>query len=267
MAVYVTGDCHGDFRRLNTTCFPEQKTMTKNDVVIICGDFGGVWAHDPLAKGSGGWKEEQHNLDWLESCRMTTVFCDGNHENFDRLEQFPVEEWHGGLVHVIRPHVLHLMRGQVYTLEGEKIFVFGGAGSHDIGHGIIDPDQDPDWKQTAGRMQKQGIWDFRIKGWSWWPQESFRYMDPDQIRRQKEEAIRNLDRCGWQVRYVISHELPESALHILKKGEYAADEHSQFLEEIRQRLQYFRWFAGHYHMNRQVTERDAVLYEQIVRIL
>ena len=38
--MFVTGDCHGDYRRFNTKNFPQQKEMTKDDYVIICGDFG-----------------------------------------------------------------------------------------------------------------------------------------------------------------------------------------------------------------------------------
>ena len=38
--IYVTGDCHADFTRFNTKIFPEQYEMTKDDYVIICGDFG-----------------------------------------------------------------------------------------------------------------------------------------------------------------------------------------------------------------------------------
>lgn len=42
--IYITGDTHGEFgRRFNTQNFPEQKPMTKDDYVIICGDFGGIW--------------------------------------------------------------------------------------------------------------------------------------------------------------------------------------------------------------------------------
>ena len=37
--IYVTGDCHADFTRFNTKIFPEQYEMTKDDYVIICGDF------------------------------------------------------------------------------------------------------------------------------------------------------------------------------------------------------------------------------------
>ena len=33
-----------------------------------------------------------------------------------------MKEWHGGKVHEIRPHVLHLMRGQVFEIEDRNIF-------------------------------------------------------------------------------------------------------------------------------------------------
>ncbi len=44
--IYITGDCHGNFERFDSYIFPEQAEMTKDDYVIICGDFGGVWELD-----------------------------------------------------------------------------------------------------------------------------------------------------------------------------------------------------------------------------
>ena len=38
--IYVTGDCHGNFRRFQSDCFPEQANMTKDDTVIITGVTG-----------------------------------------------------------------------------------------------------------------------------------------------------------------------------------------------------------------------------------
>ena len=118
--IFITGDCHGNFERFNPSIFPEQKEMTKEDYVIICGDFGGVWHKDEESP------EETMVLDWLDSRPFTTLFVCGNHENFDRLYQYPVEDWHGGKVHKIRDSVLHLMRGQVFEIEEKKIFSFGG---------------------------------------------------------------------------------------------------------------------------------------------
>lgn len=48
---------------------------------------------------------------------IITLFVDGNHDCHPRLADYPVKEWNGGLVHEIRPHVLHLMRGQVFNIN------------------------------------------------------------------------------------------------------------------------------------------------------
>ena len=113
--IYVTGDCHGEFIRFNKKYFPEQKEMSKEDFVIICGDFGGVWNKDYESK------YETVQLDWLESQSFTTLFVSGNHENYDRLDAYPVEEWKGGKIQRIRPSIIHLMRGQVYTIDGKRL--------------------------------------------------------------------------------------------------------------------------------------------------
>ena len=72
--IYVTGDTHGDFGgRFNVKNFPEQKELTKDDFVIICGDFGGIW--DVEAEG----KSEKYWLDWFDERPYTLLFVDGNH--------------------------------------------------------------------------------------------------------------------------------------------------------------------------------------------
>ena len=37
--VFITGDCHGNFRRFNRRYFPEQETMDREDYIIIAGDY------------------------------------------------------------------------------------------------------------------------------------------------------------------------------------------------------------------------------------
>lgn len=106
MAIFITGDTHGDFSRLQPAAFHEQRNLTKDDCLIICGDFGGVW---------NGSDTEQRWLDWLEDRPFTTLFVSGNHENFDLLRSYPISQWHGGLVQAIRPSVLHLMRASFMT--------------------------------------------------------------------------------------------------------------------------------------------------------
>lgn len=82
MAIFITGDVHGDFSQFKKEIFYEQAELTKNDHVIITGDFGGVWDGSP---------NEQRQLDWLEDRPFTTLFVSGNHENFDMLAELPQE--------------------------------------------------------------------------------------------------------------------------------------------------------------------------------
>lgn len=44
--IYITGDTHSDFSRFEEDRLPIQKEMTKKKYVIVCGDFGGVWAFE-----------------------------------------------------------------------------------------------------------------------------------------------------------------------------------------------------------------------------
>ena len=81
MAIFITGDTHGDFSRLLPAAFHEQRDLTKEDYLIICGDFGGVW---------DGGDAEQQWLDWLETRSFTTLFVSGNHENYDLLRNYPI---------------------------------------------------------------------------------------------------------------------------------------------------------------------------------
>ena len=63
---------------------------------------------------------------------FTVLFVSGNHENFDLLKVLPTEEWHGGKVQFIRPHVIHLLRGQVFEIEGYTFFTMGGGGGSEL---------------------------------------------------------------------------------------------------------------------------------------
>ena len=139
--IYITGDTHGGFQRFTTDNFPQQKKMGRDDYAVVAGDFGGVWDGSP---------REAYWLDWLEKKPFTTLFVDGNHENFEKLNALPVHTWHGGRVHYVRPHVIHLMRGQMYNIEGHTFFTMGGAQSHDIEDGILDPEA-ADFKETLQR--------------------------------------------------------------------------------------------------------------------
>lgn len=246
--IYVTGDTHGDFIRFKTDIFPEQKVMTKTDYVVICGDFG-IWDTS---------NQQKYWLDWLEKKPFTTLFVDGNHENFDLLSHYSVEKWNGGNVHFIRPSVIHLMRGQLFTLAGKRVFTMGGAFSHDISDGILEPD-DPDCKKKRALLEKQGKYLYRINHRSWWKEE---------LPNDEEYAVARatLDACNWSVDYIITHCAPSGVLETLGGDSYQPDALTDFLEEIRQRCSFDYWFFGHYHDNRVMLKKFVELYEQIVEL-
>lgn len=81
--IFATGDTHGFFLRFTIEHFLEQKQMGREDYVIICGDFGGLWNDSP---------EEWYWLNWLNDKPFTTLWVDGNHENYDMLKDIPIED-------------------------------------------------------------------------------------------------------------------------------------------------------------------------------
>lgn len=251
--VFVTGDCHAEFERFSVKRFPEQKEMTREDIVIICGDFGGVW-HD------GG--EERYWLKWLEGKPFTTVFVDGNHENFDRLygEEFPVVDFCGGKAHKIREHVFHLMRGYVFSFSGKKFFAFGGASSHDIADGIIDPadyDSPSALKEAIEDWWMQGK-QFRVKHLSWWDWE---------LPTAEEMAfgMKTLEENDFAVDYVISHCCPQEVASVL--GFHNPDILTQYFNEVAHKTRFSKWFFGHYHGEDCIWGKFILHYKEIERIL
>lgn len=225
--ILVTGDIHipveEDLRKLNRKNFPQQKTMGRKDYLIICGDFGGVWDNS---------RTDEYWLDWLEEKKFTTLFVDGNHENHVLLKDYPRENWHGGYVHKIREHVIHLERGQVFTLEGKKFFTMGGAASHDR--------------------------EFRREGINWWKEEL-----PSEEECQS--AIRKLEEYDYSVDYVITHCLSDEVWIDNKK--YPPNSLTCFFTELEKRLSYRHWYCGHYHIDLEVDKKHTVMYQKIKKVV
>jgi len=220
--IAITGDTHGeiDIGKLNTDNFRDQKTMTKEDKVIVCGDFGCIWYGD---------RRDAYWLDWLESKSFTTLFVDGNHENHDLLNTYPIVNYCGGKAHQIRPSVYHLMRGQVFDIDGTRFFTMGGA------------------RSTDKQYRKEGV--------SWWPQEL-----PSEEEYQ--EALSNLDKCGWEVDVVLSHCAPDSIQTQLADW-YEHDKLTNFLQTVKCDLEYKYWLFGHYHVDKWCSTKDIAIYDKM----
>lgn len=239
--IFVTGDTHGA-QDLRTRLEGNKilKGLTKEDYLVILGDFGLVWG------GDIAW--ERRWLRWLSEREYTTLFVDGNHENFDLLYSYPVQDFMGGKASQIHDSVWWLHRGEVYALNGCKCFTFGGALSIDK--------------------------DLRTSGRSWWHQEI-----PSEAEFQ--HALDTLEKNNWNVDYVFTHTCPErirrmlpqlpltfSRLSLLK----GTDAVNEMLEIIREKLEFRHWYFGHFHMDLDIVsplgvpDKFTSLYWQVRRI-
>lgn len=117
--VYVTGDMHGDIKKLKNAC----RKLKKGDTLLIAGDFGFIW---------NGGRAEKKTLAGLGKKKYRICFIDGENENFRLLAGYPDEEFCGGTAARISGDLWYLKRGEIYVIEGMKFFCMGGAKSEDI---------------------------------------------------------------------------------------------------------------------------------------
>lgn len=132
--------------------------------------------------------------------------------------------------------MLHLMRGEVFDIDGLTVLATGGATSNDR--------------------------QYRKEGRSWWPEEMPSEEEMDHCRA-------SLNRVGWRVDYVMSHEAPVSLAEELcrERGrEYRGDRLQRFLAELDGRLGYRAWFFGHYHGDEWRDAKHRLVYRDIVPI-
>lgn len=229
--LYVTGDTHGEPGRFLYTDTAFERIAGKRDLLFIAGDFGYLWDNSI---------EEQITREIIAKKAYTTCFIDGNHENFELLESYPVSYWCGGKVHVIGtdskgiPKLIHLMRGQVYEIPGveKTIFTMGGASSIDYAR------------------RKEGI--------SWWPQEM---PSPAEYA----EAEENLKKHDNRVDYILTHTGTERALERLFPGRRNPKEAALngFLEYIHEKVTYTHHYFGHLHEDMDLNEKETLLWFQI----
>ena len=223
--LYFTGDTHREIGRFSEDKMQGESTWGNQDIIFICGDFGYVFLNN---------EEEKNYLDFLEENKSYTIaFVDGNHENFIELYKYPCEIWNCGKIHRIRKNIVHLMRGQIYDIQGKKIFTMGGAYSIDRA--------------------------MRMPGYSYWVEEI-----PNDA--EYKEATKNLKAVGMSVDYIITHTIPQEIIKRLGKYPDTHDlELTGFLEWIMYEVKFEKWFFGHWHMDTIVRDKFYGLLNSVVK--
>lgn len=226
MAFVVTGDTHAtlDIGKLIKFFAEHEGEYSKDDYLIICGDVG-------VCGFSAQREAETRKV--LRNLPVTTLFVDGNHENFESLNSYGIDEWNGGKVHFIEDDIIHLMRGQVYDIDGTSFFTFGGAYSID-------------------RM-------YRTAGISWFPEEI-----PSQ--EEYEEGWKNLEKANFQVDYILSHTGPREVVAAMGYGEMSDDEVElrKYLQQVVEETDFKMHFFGHFHDDTTVEDVFRCLYDDVV---
>ena len=269
--IFATGDTHAGFQRFSAEKFPRQKEMSRDDIILIAGDFGGIWGQtephplQPERDRLKFLKNENYWLDWLQEKNCTFCYVLGNHENWNRYDgdEFPAVDFYGGKARRIRENVYQLMSGYVFDFGGYTVYAFGGAKSHDTKDGILDRasfSSDEEFREAYKDWRRHKVY-FRVKDFTWWERESL--PAEEEIRRGWE----NLERHGNAVSLVLTHCLPWSVQSALPMFHFREDEVTEYLEEVSRRIGFDNWICGHYHQNMTVMSKYHIIYEKIIRIM
>ncbi|MGU8718785.1 metallophosphoesterase family protein [Clostridium perfringens] len=217
----ITGDTHGD---LNLIRLKKAEELNP-EYLIVTGDFGYIF---------DGGEDEEKALNEMEKFNFNILFVDGNHENFDLLNKYPITEWNGGLVQKIRNNVIRLRRGEIYTIEGKTFFTFGGAKSIDIYN--------------------------RFKGINYWEEES-------PTSEEMQYGIENLKKVNNNVDYIITHTCASSTLKEIMKY-FFDDDLSTYFEFLKHNynIKFKTWYFGHLHYDIKINEKEVCLYKNILEL-
>ncbi len=222
--LYVTSDLHGDFTRFQN---PRLKKLRRGDFLVVCGDFGFIWDNS---------KHESQILNKLAKQKYTILFIDGVHENFDLIEQYPLQDWNGGHVRVIRPNILYMPHGEMYTIDDNLIFALGGG--DDVFLDIED-------------------------------------IDSDDIRslptlEELEKAYLRLEKVDFKVDYIFTHDCSSKLKGFLDLNAHDGSVHinylNTFFEALYDRAEFKHWYFGAYHIDKVIPPRSTAVYKNIVPV-
>ena len=213
--IYLISDLHEDmeFAAFNKYIYEEHKEYLLIILGDVCLKLEATEANDRFTE-------------YFLAAKCPIAIIDGNHENFDYLYSFPVEDWNGGKVHRITENIVHLMRGSIFLIEGKSFFVFGGCRSSE------------GWK-LQGR---------------WFPQE-------EATEEEYALAYENLRKNGCKVDYILTHKYSKDISD--PYGVPKLQELTAFIDEY---VAYKKWYSGHSHVNQVIDERHQIVYDILVRV-
>ena len=237
--IFITGDKHRYFGRVKAFC--QAMNTKRKDILIILGDAGFNYYDD---KRDDELKKEISQL-------SITLFCiHGNKENRPQnVGTYGIRSFCGGKVYYEPkyPNIYFAIDGEVYTFEGKKYMVVGGAHSVD-----------------KLRCLEVGL--------PYWDDE----MPSEEIKQTVE---RQLESIGNSVYGMLTHTCPikylptevfissrQNSGHKRKtKKLFKPDidrSTEEWLGELEKKIDYNVWFCGHYHVDKQI-DKIRMMHKEI----
>lgn len=216
--IYFTGDTHGDLSRFKNS---SAKKLKKGDSLVVCGDFGFIW---------NGNDEEEKNIKWLSKRKYNIIFVEGAHENFEMLSQYQTVDFAGSKARKIADNIYQLLRGEIYEIEGKKIFAFGGGDDEEL-----------------------DVTDFHEC-------EEFKRLPTEEECEHARENLKNADN---KIDYIVSYDIGFKMRSFLEMESNCFNNLHAFLNDISTSCSFKKWFFGCFHMDRRIPPYYYAVYENI----
>lgn len=228
MAIFVTGDCHGDFIKILS--FADKMQLTENDYVIVLGDMGLFWHYDK--------KCTNEFIKYFENnYKFNLYFIDGNHENFTLLGRLEDDANHMGDV---SEHIKYLKRGRAYEIDGKTILALGGADSIDK------------YRRTEGT--------------DWWKEETITDDDVNRVDPNKHYDYVLSHCCPTHI--FNAHKIYLCTLaNIVDENEPEFHVSENKLEQVYNFIDFGHWYFGHYHVDLHIDDEFTCLFNSFAELV
>lgn len=226
MAIFLTGDCHADFRKIYN--FADRMELNENDYIIVLGDMGLFWRNDRK-------DADIFIRDFEERCNFNLYFIDGNHENFKILNSLPIDE--NGMGH-ISDHIKHLRRGCHYNIDGKDILSVGGADSVDKFR--------------------------RVEGLSWWREEEITSKEIEAIAADHYDYVLSHS-CPLSI-FEENKVYLCTLGNIVDDNDEEFKKTNIQLENLLQKIDFNHWYFGHYHVDLHLDDKFTCLLNAFVEL-
>lgn len=240
---FISGDKHRNFSSVKDFCC--EMNTRKKDVLIILGDTGFNYYEDMR---DDKLKKEIADLN-------ITLFCiHGNKENRpENVGTYGMRSFCGGKVYYEPkyPNIYFAIDGEVYTFEGKKYMVVGGA--HSVDKMRCLEEGEPFWEDEMpddiikARVEKRlNLENNKIYGMmthtcpiDYIPTEMFMSTHQNSVIKRKSRKVKS--------KKLLKLDIDRTT--------------EEWLGNIEKQLEYEVWYCGHYHIDKQIDKVNMMCHE------